>query len=68
VQLPGYQVCDALRQGGLVSCLRDHAPDDGGHYVYYQSRQHLPSRIRVFVDHMTAAIRALDLQCMDAPG
>jgi DNA-binding transcriptional LysR family regulator len=68
VQLPGYQVCDALRQGRLVSCLRDHAPDDGGHYVCYQSRQHLPSRIRIFVDHMTAAIRALDLQCTDAPG
>jgi hypothetical protein len=48
--------------------MRDHAPDDGGHYVCYQSRQHLPSRIRVFVDHMTAAIRTLDLQCMDAPG
>jgi DNA-binding transcriptional LysR family regulator len=31
--------------------------------ICYQSRQHLPSRIRVFVDHMTAAIRALELQC-----
>jgi len=62
-QLPGYQACAALRQGTLVACLPAHAADGGGHYVCYQSRQHLPSRIRVFVDHMTAAIRALDLQC-----
>lgn len=62
-QLPGYQVCGPLRQGLLLSCMPRHAPDDRGHYVCYQSRQHLPSRIRVFVDHMTAAIRALDLQC-----
>ena len=65
VQLPGYQACAPLRQGRLVSCLQAYAPEDGGHYVCYQSRQHLPSRIRVFVDHMTAAIRALDLRCAD---
>jgi hypothetical protein len=28
------------------------------------SRQHLPSRIRVFVDFMTDEIRALDLLCL----
>jgi len=62
-QLPGYQACGLLRQGRLVSCMPQFAPEDGGHYVCYQSRQHLPSRIRVFVDHMTAAIRTLDLPC-----
>jgi DNA-binding transcriptional LysR family regulator len=62
-QLPAYQVCTLLRQGRLVTCLPQYAPEDGGHYVCYQSRQHLPSRIRVFVDHMTTAIRGLDLQC-----
>ena len=61
-QLPGYQVCGLLRQGRLLSCMPQFEPGDRGHYVCYQSRQHLPSRIRVFVDHMTAAIRALDLQ------
>ena len=36
-------------------------PDDRGHYICYLCRQHLPSRIRVFVDFMTEQIRALDL-------
>jgi len=62
-QMPGYQICALLRSQALLSCMPQYAPDDSGHYICYQSRQHLPSRIRVFVDHMTTAIRALDLQC-----
>jgi DNA-binding transcriptional LysR family regulator len=62
-QMPGYQICRQLREGALVACMPQYAPDDCGHYICYLCRQHLPSRIRVFVDHMTAAIRALDLQC-----
>jgi DNA-binding transcriptional LysR family regulator len=62
-QLAGYQVCEHLRKGRLVYCMPQYAPDDSGHFICYLSRQHLPSRIRVFVDHMTAAIRALGLQC-----
>ena len=61
-QLPGYQASGLLRQGRLLPCMPQYAPGDRGHYVCYQSRQHLPSRIRVFVDHMTAEIRALDLR------
>lgn len=63
-QLAGYQVGALLRGGQLVSCLDAHAPDDRGHYLCYLSRQHLPSRIRVFVDYMTMQIRALDLHCL----
>ena len=62
-QMAGYQVCGLLREGKLVCCMPEYAPDDRGHFICYLSRQHLPSRIRVFVDHMTAAIRALELQC-----
>jgi LysR family transcriptional regulator, regulator for bpeEF and oprC len=62
-QLPGYQVCDLLAEGRLVSCLAQHAPDDSGHYICYLSRKHLPARIRVFVDYMTEHTRALDLDC-----
>jgi DNA-binding transcriptional LysR family regulator len=61
-QLAGYQVADHLREGRLVPCLETYAPDDRGHYLCYLSRQHLPARIRVFIDYMTEAIRALDLQ------
>lgn len=60
-QLPAYQVCDALRDGTLLACLAHVAPDDRGHYLCYLSRQHLPKRIRVFIDFMTSRIRALDL-------
>jgi len=62
-QLPAYLVCDRLRNRQLVACLARHAPDDGGHYLCYLSRKHLPARIRVFVDYMTEHIRMLDMQC-----
>ncbi|MDM0074787.1 LysR family transcriptional regulator [Variovorax sp. J2P1-59] len=63
-QMAGYLVCDALRSGALVPCLTRYAPDDRGHYICYLSRQHLPSRMRVFIDFMTTRIRASDLQCL----
>ncbi|RDK00042.1 LysR family transcriptional regulator [Paraburkholderia lacunae] len=63
-QLPAYQVCDVLGSGQLLRCLAQHAPEDGGHYLCYLSRKHLPARIRVFIDYMTEHTRALDLQCM----
>ncbi|GAB2922460.1 LysR family transcriptional regulator [Paraburkholderia jirisanensis] len=60
-QLPAYQIFDLLRDGRLLCCLVQYAPDDGGHYLCYLSRKHLPARIRVFVDYMTEQTRALDL-------
>ena len=61
-QLPGYLVGEHLRDGRLVACLAHRAPDDRGHYLCYQSRHHLPARVRVFVDHMVERIRALGPQ------
>ena len=63
-QVAGYLACDSLRSGAIVSCLAQHAPEDCGHYICYLSRQHLPSRMRVFIDFMTTKIRASDLQCL----
>ncbi|CAB3768920.1 LysR family transcriptional regulator [Paraburkholderia humisilvae] len=63
-QLPAYQVCNLIEQGQLVSCLSQYAPDDGGHYICYLSRKHLPARIRVFVDYMIEHTRKLDLDCL----
>lgn len=60
-QLPGYLVSEALREGRLVDCLAPYAPDDRGHYLCYLSRQQLPTRVRVFIDYITEAVRALDL-------
>ncbi|MGO4702517.1 LysR family transcriptional regulator [Dyella sp. 2RAB6] len=59
-QLPGYLVCEYLREGRLVACLAQYAPDDRGHYLCYLSRQQLPTRVRVFIDYMTEAVRGLD--------
>ena len=63
-QLPGYQFHDPIARNELVMALKRHVPDDRGHYICYLSRQHLPSRIRAFVDFMTDEIRALDLLCL----
>ncbi|MET0582788.1 MAG: LysR family transcriptional regulator [Pseudoxanthomonas sp.] len=65
-QLAAYEVCEYLRDGRLQSCLGQYEPDDGGHYISYLTRQQLPSRIRVFVDYMTARIRALDVEIAPA--
>lgn len=61
-QLAGYQVAEHLRAGRLLPCLAQYAPDDRGHYLCYLSRQQLPARIRVFIDYVTEAVRAMDLQ------
>lgn len=65
-QMAGYQVCDHLRAGTLVACLPQYAPDDRGHYVCFLSREHLPARMRLFIDYMTERIRALDLQILES--
>ncbi|MCR4470148.1 LysR family transcriptional regulator [Burkholderia sp. SCN-KJ] len=63
-QLPAYQICDCIARNELVEALTRYAPDDRDHYICYLCRQHLPSRIRVFVDFMTERIRVLDLNCL----
>jgi DNA-binding transcriptional LysR family regulator len=63
-QMPGYQVCDYIARNELVAALRRYVPDDRGHYICYLCRQHLPSRIRVFVDFMTDEIRARNSLCL----
>lgn len=62
-QLAGYLVCEPLRRGDLVTCLNQYAPDDRGHYICYLSRQHMPSRMRVFIDYMINGIRAAEMDC-----
>ncbi|NYH14232.1 DNA-binding transcriptional LysR family regulator [Paraburkholderia bryophila] len=60
-QIAGYQIRDHIAENELVVALPRYAPDDRGHYICYLCRQHLPTRIRVFIDFMTEEIRALDL-------
>lgn len=63
-QLAGYQVCGHLAANELVVALPEYVPADRGHYLCYLSRQHLPTRIRVFIDFMAEEIRLLDWRCM----
>jgi DNA-binding transcriptional LysR family regulator len=63
-QMPGYQIHEHLARDELVIALKRHVPDDRGHYICYLSRQHMPSRIRAFVDFMTDEIRGLDIVCL----
>lgn len=62
-QTAGYLVREHIAAGQLVMAMPSYAPSDRGHYLCYLSRQHLPARIRVFIDFMTDAIRALDFRC-----
>lgn len=62
-QMAAYQVCEHVRAGRLVVCLPQYAVVNRGHYICYPSRRHMPLRLRVFIDYMTQAIRALDMNC-----
>ncbi|MGO4303744.1 LysR family transcriptional regulator [Cupriavidus sp. RAF12] len=64
-QLGAYQVCDHVAREELDLVLQRYASDDKGNYICYTSRQHLPSRTRVFVDFMTDEIRARDVHCLE---
>lgn len=66
-QLAGYQIRDHIARGELVMALPRQMPDGRGHYICYLCRQHLPRRIRVFIDFMTEQIRALDLNDLTLP-
>ncbi|KUY61142.1 LysR family transcriptional regulator [Burkholderia sp. RF2-non_BP3] len=64
-QLPAHQIWGYIRRGELVMLLTQHALKDRSHYICYLCREHLPARVRVFVDFMTEQIRALDLNDLD---
>ncbi|MCR8713108.1 LysR family transcriptional regulator [Stenotrophomonas indicatrix] len=53
VMLPSYLCRQALSSGQLVECLGELTVDDLAHYLCYQSRQHMPSRTRTFIDFMS---------------
>jgi DNA-binding transcriptional LysR family regulator len=65
-QMAGYQACDHIATGKLVPCLQQYAPDDRSHFLCYLNKQHMPSRMRLFIDFMLDEIRMLNLQCVDA--
>ncbi|RZT36893.1 LysR family transcriptional regulator [Cupriavidus agavae] len=67
-QLPAHQVAEDIARGTLVPVLGHYAPGDRGHYICYLCRQHLPSRIRVFIDFMTEQMRAVGASAAETCG
>jgi DNA-binding transcriptional LysR family regulator len=53
--LPLFIVADHLRDGRLVTVLRDHTPTGAGVFAVYPATRHLSAKVRVFIDHLAAA-------------
>lgn len=62
-QFAGYQVARHLNDGAVVACLPDLRPADQIHSITYLSREHMPDRLREFIDFMVDRVRQLDFDC-----
>lgn len=56
-QLPNFYVDGPIREGRLVALLEDHRPEDEGVWAVYPHLRHLPSKVRLLVEHLEAALR-----------
>lgn len=59
-QMAAYQVADNIRAGELTACLEDRSVCGRGHYICYPTREHVPPRVRAFVDHLLMRLTAVD--------
>lgn len=57
-QVPGHLVRDLIGAGALKRCLDDRAPEVSGYELCYAPNARMPSRMRVFIDHVTTQLRA----------
>ncbi len=51
------EVSDDFNRGTLVPLLESYWPSFPGFYLYYPSRQHMPRKLRVFIDYLQAKNR-----------
>ena len=58
-RLPRSLIDSDLREGRLRTVLDAYAPDPLTISLVYPQRQHLPQRVRVFIDFMTEHFRKL---------
>lgn len=49
--LPCFIAEDEIKSGKLVQVLPEYSMYDGGIYIVYPHRRHLPTRVRTFIDH-----------------
>jgi DNA-binding transcriptional LysR family regulator len=59
-QLAGYLIRSHIDAKDLLVVLPEYAPEDRAYFLCYLSRQHMPSRVRKFIDFMTDEIRAIN--------
>lgn len=57
---PDFIVDPYLRSGALERLFPDQIPEGGGIYAVYQSRRHVPLRLRLFLDHLSLAFSKND--------
>ena len=60
-QLPHFLAKQGLNSGALVSMYPHLALEepDSGVFAIYPKREYLPAKVRVFIDHLTAALAAM---------
>jgi DNA-binding transcriptional LysR family regulator len=56
IQADVYSAIDALAEGELVPILRAFSPSMKSLHICYPSREHLPLRVRAFIDFVMASI------------
>lgn len=57
IQIPAYDVRDHLRDGTLVEVMPDHRAEPMPMTLLYPHRQHLPERLRLFIDWLEPLLR-----------
>jgi DNA-binding transcriptional LysR family regulator len=57
-QLPNFYVDGPIAAGRLVPLLDEHRPADEGVWAVYPHLRHLPTKVRLLVEHLEAALPA----------
>ena len=60
IMVPGPMVLDDLRSGTLVSILSDFLPKRFSIDAFYPHREHLPAKVRTFIDLLVEDLRQFD--------
>jgi DNA-binding transcriptional LysR family regulator len=56
-QLPDFYVAEELRSGVLVEVLAEHRPEKETVWAVYPHRQHVPSKVRLAIEHLQREFR-----------
>jgi DNA-binding transcriptional LysR family regulator len=63
ILVPGHLVIQELKSGALVPVLNEFLPQQYSIDALYPHRQHLPAKVRAFVDVVTRNFRRIDWDC-----